>query len=160
MCIRDRIDPDRPAEGLSIADQQIIEIAKAISLDARVLIMDEPTAALSGVEVDRLFAVARSLRDAVSYTHLDVYKRQGVRHVQHAAQTWTVGGGRQQRHQLGVASCGLPGPKALTEHPQTHHVLQVSDGAVDAEFVGEVGRPALLGENGGIEFQTHQRPRA
>jgi rhamnose transport system ATP-binding protein len=57
------IDPRRPALGLSIADQQIIEIAKAISLDARVLIMDEPTAALSGVEVERLFAVARSLRD-------------------------------------------------------------------------------------------------
>ena len=51
------LDPDRVTEGLSIADQQIIEIAKAISLDARVLIMDEPTAALSG------FAVARSLRD-------------------------------------------------------------------------------------------------
>ena len=59
-----QIDPDRVAEGLSIADQQIIEIAKAISLDAKVLIMDEPTAALSGVEVDRLFQVARSLRDA------------------------------------------------------------------------------------------------
>ncbi|HET6560392.1 MAG TPA: sugar ABC transporter ATP-binding protein [Marmoricola sp.] len=58
-----RIDPRRPALGLSIADQQIIEIAKAISLDARVLVMDEPTAALSGVEVERLFAVARSLRD-------------------------------------------------------------------------------------------------
>ncbi|RRD06578.1 sugar ABC transporter ATP-binding protein [Arachnia propionica] len=57
------LDPDRLADGLSIADQQIIEIAKAISLDARVLIMDEPTAALSGVEVERLFAVARSLRD-------------------------------------------------------------------------------------------------
>jgi rhamnose transport system ATP-binding protein len=57
------IDPRREARGLSIADQQIIEIAKAISLDARVLIMDEPTAALSGVEVERLFAVARSLRD-------------------------------------------------------------------------------------------------
>jgi len=57
------IDPRRPARGLSIADQQIIEIAKAISLDASVLVMDEPTAALSGVEVDRLFAVARSLRD-------------------------------------------------------------------------------------------------
>ena len=57
------IDPDRVAEGLSIADQQIIEIAKAISLDAKVLVMDEPTAALSGVEVDRLFAVARGLRD-------------------------------------------------------------------------------------------------
>lgn len=58
-----RIDPDRPTLGLSIADQQLIEIAKAISLDAKVLVMDEPTAALSGVEVDRLFAVARSLRD-------------------------------------------------------------------------------------------------
>ncbi|GAA2011971.1 sugar ABC transporter ATP-binding protein [Nocardioides kribbensis] len=57
------IDPDRLAEGLSIADQQIIEIAKAISLDARLLVMDEPTAALSGVEVERLFGVARSLRD-------------------------------------------------------------------------------------------------
>ncbi len=57
------IDPRRPARGLSIADQQIIEIAKAISLDAALLIMDEPTAALSGVEVERLFAVARNLRD-------------------------------------------------------------------------------------------------
>jgi rhamnose transport system ATP-binding protein len=58
-----KINPDRPTLGLSIADQQLIEIAKAISLDAKVLVMDEPTAALSGVEVDRLFAVARSLRD-------------------------------------------------------------------------------------------------
>ena len=57
------IDPSQLADGLSIADQQIIEIAKAISLDAKVLIMDEPTAALSGHEVDRLFSVARSLRD-------------------------------------------------------------------------------------------------
>ena len=48
------LDPDRPARGLSIADQQIVEIAKALSFDARVLVMDEPTAALSGVEVERL----------------------------------------------------------------------------------------------------------
>ena len=57
------IDPRRPALGLSIADQQVVEIAKAISLDAKALVMDEPTAALSGVEVERLFAVARRLRD-------------------------------------------------------------------------------------------------
>ncbi|MDN3241439.1 sugar ABC transporter ATP-binding protein [Glycomyces tritici] len=57
------LDPRRIARGLSIADQQIIEIAKAVSLDAALLVMDEPTAALSGVEVDRLFAVARALRD-------------------------------------------------------------------------------------------------
>ena len=57
------IDPARPARGLSIADQQLVEIAKALSSEARVLIMDEPTAALSRVEVERLFAVVRSLRD-------------------------------------------------------------------------------------------------
>jgi rhamnose transport system ATP-binding protein len=58
-----KLDPERPVRGLSIADQQIVEIAKALSFDARVLIMDEPTAALSGAEVDRLFAVVRTLRE-------------------------------------------------------------------------------------------------
>ncbi|UBU17478.1 sugar ABC transporter ATP-binding protein [Nonomuraea gerenzanensis] len=58
------LDPDRPARGLSIADQQLVEIAKALAFDARILIMDEPTAALSGVEVERLFSVVASLRES------------------------------------------------------------------------------------------------
>ncbi|HEX6987654.1 MAG TPA: ATP-binding cassette domain-containing protein, partial [Planctomycetaceae bacterium] len=58
------IRPDVPVRELRVGDQQLVEIAKALSFDARVLVMDEPTAALSGVEVERLFAVARSLRDA------------------------------------------------------------------------------------------------
>lgn len=58
-----QIDPDREARGLSIADQQIVEIAKSISVGARVVIMDEPTAALSGLEVSRLMGIARQLRD-------------------------------------------------------------------------------------------------
>ena len=41
------LDPSRLARGLSVADQQIVEIAKALSFDARVIVMDEPTAALS-----------------------------------------------------------------------------------------------------------------
>jgi rhamnose transport system ATP-binding protein len=56
------IDPRRPARGLSVADQQIVEIAKAISFNARLFVMDEPTAALSSVEVNRLFEVVRTLR--------------------------------------------------------------------------------------------------
>jgi rhamnose transport system ATP-binding protein len=58
-----RLDPARPARGLSIADQQLVEIAKALSFDARVIVMDEPTAALSAHEVRRLFGVVRALRE-------------------------------------------------------------------------------------------------
>jgi rhamnose transport system ATP-binding protein len=56
------LDPARPARGLSVADQQIVEIAKALSLDAKILVMDEPTAALTAVEVERLFDVMRTVR--------------------------------------------------------------------------------------------------
>ncbi len=57
-----KLDPTRPARGLSVADQQIVEIAKAISFRANVIVMDEPTAALSSAEVERLFDVVRTLR--------------------------------------------------------------------------------------------------
>src|SRR3954467_9133907 len=57
-----RLDPEQPVRGLSIADQQIVEIAKALSFEARVLIMDETNAALSGHEVERLFGVVRTLK--------------------------------------------------------------------------------------------------
>jgi rhamnose transport system ATP-binding protein len=56
------IDPGRVAAGLSIAEQQLVEIAKALSLHARVIIMDEPTATLSAVEVAQLFGVVETLR--------------------------------------------------------------------------------------------------
>ena len=59
-----QLDPARIARGLSIAEQQIVEIGKALSLDAKVIVMDEPTAALSAVEVARLFRVVESLRAA------------------------------------------------------------------------------------------------
>ncbi|HEY0793721.1 MAG TPA: ATP-binding cassette domain-containing protein [Chthoniobacterales bacterium] len=55
-------DPAERLGRLRTSEQQLVEIARALSLDARVLIMDEPTAALSQREVDRLFAVVNDLR--------------------------------------------------------------------------------------------------
>jgi rhamnose transport system ATP-binding protein len=58
-----RIDPDRTVESLSMPEQQIVEIARAIGADARVVIMDEPTASLDEREVEHLFAVIARLRE-------------------------------------------------------------------------------------------------
>ena len=55
-------DVDVPARGLTLAQQQTVEIAKAISLNVRVLIMDEPTASLSAHEVRQLFDIVTNLR--------------------------------------------------------------------------------------------------
>jgi ABC-type sugar transport system ATPase subunit len=60
------IDPARLAATLSMPEQQLVEIARAIGADARIVIMDEPTASLGDHEVRRLFSVIRSLRDAGS----------------------------------------------------------------------------------------------
>ena len=56
-----RVDPDARINTLSVADKQMVEIAKAISRDARVLIMDEPTAVLSVAETQTLFEQIRRL---------------------------------------------------------------------------------------------------
>ena len=58
------IDPDRAVGSLRIGERQVVEIARALSGNARCLILDEPTAALSAGESDRLFEIIRRLRAA------------------------------------------------------------------------------------------------
>ena len=58
------LDLEQPARGLTVAEQQTVEIAKALSLNARVLIMDEPTSSLSANETRRLFRIVESLRQS------------------------------------------------------------------------------------------------
>ena len=54
--------PERMVAGLSTANQQLIEIAKALTLDAKLLILDEPTAALGGEETELLFKQIERLK--------------------------------------------------------------------------------------------------
>ena len=56
------VDPQTEVSRLSVAEQQMVEIARALSIDARLIIMDEPTSALSQSEVTRLFAIVQRLR--------------------------------------------------------------------------------------------------
>jgi rhamnose transport system ATP-binding protein len=56
------LDVRRAASGLTLAEQQTVEIARALSLKVKLLIMDEPTASLSAHEVERLLAITRALR--------------------------------------------------------------------------------------------------
>ena len=56
------VDPSRPVKELGIGQQQMVEIAKALSKDARILVLDEPTAALTDTDAQRLLAVIGELR--------------------------------------------------------------------------------------------------
>ena len=57
-----QIDPNARCRELTVAQQQMVEIAKALSVEARIIVMDEPTAALTSHEVEQLFAIIRELK--------------------------------------------------------------------------------------------------
>jgi ribose transport system ATP-binding protein len=58
----DSVDPRQPVGSLPVAERQLVEIARLIARDARILILDEPTAALSDREIERVMGVVRSVR--------------------------------------------------------------------------------------------------
>jgi ribose transport system ATP-binding protein len=68
-----RLDPRTRVSKLAVAQQQMVEIAKALSFNSDVLIMDEPTAALTDAEIDELFRITRLLRE----------RGHGVVHISH-----------------------------------------------------------------------------
>ena len=68
-----RLDPRARVSGLAVAQQQMVEIAKALSYNSDVLIMDEPTAALTETEIEELFRITRHLRE----------RGHGIVHISH-----------------------------------------------------------------------------
>jgi ribose transport system ATP-binding protein len=71
-----KLDPRARVSGLAVAQQQMVEIAKALSFRSDVLIMDEPTAALTETEIDELFRIIRHLRE----------RGAGIVHISHRLQ--------------------------------------------------------------------------
>jgi ribose transport system ATP-binding protein len=71
------VDPDAPVAQLSVAEQQLVEIARALKEEARLLVMDEPTAALADHEIEALFDVIRGLaRDGVPVIYISHRMRE------------------------------------------------------------------------------------
>lgn len=89
------LDPDVRVGSLRVGEQQLVEIAKALSISARILIMDEPTSALSPAECERLFKIVRQLaKEGVAI----VYISHRIDEVMHLADRVTVF--RDGRHVL------------------------------------------------------------
>ena len=172
-----KVDSSALVRGLSMADQQLIEIAKALSFDARVLILDEPTASLSAHEVERLFAIVRQTRDSgvavlfVSHRLEEVFDlcdratvfRDG-RHVI-TAPTSELTTGDLVRHMVGRAVSLFP----KVEAPVGEVLLEVRDltrretfnGVSFAVRAGEiVGMAGLVGAgpDGGRSRPVRDRP--
>lgn len=83
--LEEEIDPLTPVEELRLGQQQIVEIARALSVDSRILIMDEPTSALSASEVEVLFKVIRDLTArGVSIVYISHHLEEALTITDHA----------------------------------------------------------------------------
>ncbi|MBD1555633.1 sugar ABC transporter ATP-binding protein [Vibrio sp. S9_S30] len=83
--LEEHIDPLTPVEDLRLGQQQLIEIARALSVNSRILIMDEPTSALSAAEVDVLFKVIRELTSrGVSIVYISHHLEEALQITDHA----------------------------------------------------------------------------
>jgi erythritol transport system ATP-binding protein len=83
--LEEDIDPLTPVEDLRLGQQQIVEIARALSVNSRILIMDEPTSALSASEVEVLFKVIRDLTSRnVSIVYISHHLEEALQITDHA----------------------------------------------------------------------------
>jgi rhamnose transport system ATP-binding protein len=76
-----KLDPKAQVKGLSIADQQMVELASALSQNARVLLMDEPTASLTPSEAETLFNIMKRLKDRGTAIVFISHRLEEVTHI-------------------------------------------------------------------------------
>jgi ribose transport system ATP-binding protein len=98
------LDPHRLVESLSVAECQLVEIARLLARDARILILDEPTAALSDVEIERVKHVVRAL---AGHGHAVIYVTHRLAEVFEVADRVTVFRNGRSQPSVAVASLSM-----------------------------------------------------
>lgn len=142
------VDPDATVRDLSIAERQLVEILRVLLMDARVVILDEPTSALAPQEVDRLLAVVESLRDDGLGIALITHKLAETRQV--ADRATVLRGGR-------VVLSGID-PRSLTDSELIEAMVGVVPPPVPLDREPpRRGHPALA-VNGVTVNGAHGRP--
>lgn len=146
-----RIAPDMLVSELDVASQQMVEIAKAIALDARVLVMDEPTAALNEAECRELFETVDSLR---AHGTAVIYITHRMREVTRLADRVTV----LKDGQVAARFNAVPEPGAIVHAMVGRDIADFYAPFASAE---EIGATVLEVRGGGnsalrdIDFDLH-----
>ncbi|WP_375450669.1 sugar ABC transporter ATP-binding protein [uncultured Devosia sp.] len=133
-----RVSPDALVADLDVATQQMVEIAKAISLDARVVVMDEPTAALNEAECDALFTTIDKLRERGTAI---IYITHRMREVTRLADRVTV----LKDGEVAARFDTPPAPDAIVRAMVGR---DIADYYAPPATPGEIGPPVLSVSNG------------
>jgi ribose transport system ATP-binding protein len=136
-----RIDPDRMVGELDVATQQVVEIAKAVSTGARVVVMDEPTAALNEAECEELFATVDKLR---ARGVAIIYITHRMREITRLADRVTV----LKDGEVAARFDDVPAPDAIVRAMVGRDIADFYAPPATAE---EIGGPVLTVSNAGNE---------
>ena len=154
------IDLDRPVEDYPLATRQLIEVAKALAIDARILIMDEPTSALNGEETERLFAVIRELKQLkrgiiyISHRMDEIYRiADRITVLRDGKCVGTKAASELPRETLiqwmiGRELTGQFPPRTVTRGPERFEVSEFSVGSTVSDVSFNLRRGEILGVAG------------
>ncbi|MCS7304142.1 MAG: sugar ABC transporter ATP-binding protein [Thermoguttaceae bacterium] len=134
---------DKPVRELSVAQQQLVEIARAMAMDCRVLILDEPTSSLTQQEVPKLFALIRRLRDS---GHSIIYISHFLEEVQQISDRFTVlrdgqtvGTGQTCQTSIDQIVAMMVGRQIRELYPRSHR--QPGEVLLDIQGLSGPGKP-------------------